>query len=647
MKRFALVLLVFALLIPGLAALAQDGGDNVDALVDVAIGQLGEQLGLTLTRSDFARWTWQEKFFDDASMGCPQPDQVYAQVLTRGFIILLEYQGAVYEFHVAADSSAATFCGSEAAPPTLPAAQVTATGEAAPPAATTPSAATPVAATPTPIEDDPEALVDVGVAYLNAQLNLNATRRNFANWTWQETVWPDTALGCPQPDQTYDDTTPVRGYVINLVYGETTYELHMTPDGRTIMPCGNDQLTPLLNGSPLTATPGETAGQALAALTAYTGPDGNVYLTTGDDYPGIQVTKDVTDTTPGAPEGPTWDHLYGLFRWSPDSAHLAFVDSSHPYRLLLTDNQGSLPLVLAEALTVAYPVAWSASGDEIAYVTPTQTFREGNKQVMEIHAVSLAADGTVGEARLVTTFEQGVGCGGGSSDPADWRYSTEAGYMGNQLSLFWLLNGDFLVSTSCDGVGLSRVTVASGETTVLDAQLARTALSPDQSRAAGIAFDAERNKQLVVVDLINGGRQILALNATPDQVGWSADGARLYVSTVDPSDTWADPVDQNTYQFYTVRLWELALPAVEPTLIFEQDGRGIGQIVASGDGLIFSFVENSRRWFEARAANADLATLREAAPAIWLLVVDASNQATRLGLGRSPAPQPVLPDEVG
>ena len=116
MKRYALALLVLALLIPGLASLAQEGGDNVDALVDIAIGRLGEQLGLSLTRSDFTRWTWQEKYFNDASMDCPQPDQVYAQVLTRGYIIMLEYQGAVYEFHVTADGSASTFCGSEAAP---------------------------------------------------------------------------------------------------------------------------------------------------------------------------------------------------------------------------------------------------------------------------------------------------------------------------------------------------------------------------------------------------------------------------------------------------------------------------------------------------------------------------------------------------
>jgi len=39
--------------------------------------------------------------FPDASLGVPEPGVNYAQVLTPGYIIFLEYQGETYEFHAA------------------------------------------------------------------------------------------------------------------------------------------------------------------------------------------------------------------------------------------------------------------------------------------------------------------------------------------------------------------------------------------------------------------------------------------------------------------------------------------------------------------------------------------------------------------
>ena len=45
----------------------------------------------------------------DASLGCPQPDMVYAQVVTPGYIIILEVAGKQYAFHTD-ESTIAILC---------------------------------------------------------------------------------------------------------------------------------------------------------------------------------------------------------------------------------------------------------------------------------------------------------------------------------------------------------------------------------------------------------------------------------------------------------------------------------------------------------------------------------------------------------
>jgi hypothetical protein len=49
----------------------------------------------------------EEVFWRDASLGCPQPGMVYAQVITAGYLITLEANGQKYEYH--ADASQYVF----------------------------------------------------------------------------------------------------------------------------------------------------------------------------------------------------------------------------------------------------------------------------------------------------------------------------------------------------------------------------------------------------------------------------------------------------------------------------------------------------------------------------------------------------------
>ena len=82
---------------------------------------------------------------------------------------------------------------------------------------------------------------------------------------WSSTVWNDTSLGCPQPDQAYLQVlTP--GYRIFLQCGDMTYEYHTDSDEHFVF-CG--ELTPFDDRPPASAFIGlevETARQYVQAL---------------------------------------------------------------------------------------------------------------------------------------------------------------------------------------------------------------------------------------------------------------------------------------------------------------------------------------------------------------------------------------------
>jgi hypothetical protein len=43
------------------------------------------------------------KDFPDASLGVPEPGMTYAQVITPGYVILLNAEGETYEYHAAGE----------------------------------------------------------------------------------------------------------------------------------------------------------------------------------------------------------------------------------------------------------------------------------------------------------------------------------------------------------------------------------------------------------------------------------------------------------------------------------------------------------------------------------------------------------------
>ena len=99
------------------------GVDMADArkAIVAARQELSNERGIpyaALTLLAFEPFEW-----SDASLGCAEPGQMYAEVVTPGFMMVFEYQGLRYEYHTDQDGSRTVKCRSgppSTTPPTHP-----------------------------------------------------------------------------------------------------------------------------------------------------------------------------------------------------------------------------------------------------------------------------------------------------------------------------------------------------------------------------------------------------------------------------------------------------------------------------------------------------------------------------------------------
>lgn len=66
---------------------------------EYAVRDLASKLGIresNITMAESAEMTW-----PDSSMGMPEPGEMYAQMLTEGFRVVLRAAGKKYEYHFA------------------------------------------------------------------------------------------------------------------------------------------------------------------------------------------------------------------------------------------------------------------------------------------------------------------------------------------------------------------------------------------------------------------------------------------------------------------------------------------------------------------------------------------------------------------
>ncbi len=305
---------------------------------------------------------------------------------------------------------------------------------------------------------EPTAIIDAAFRDLSAKLGRNLTRQNTLNFAWEIDLFPDSSLGCPQPGQTYTQSQ-TRGYKITIVVQDTlksdtatSYDYRANADGTILFAC--------MAGVPVAATAGATVAatdpvtapnNAPVTYThpvAYVGIDGNVYVTGTPGQGGTPITGDARGGS--LPTFPFYEnkHIYGLLRWSPDGATLAFTDIMTA--TLYVAHSGQSPAALTSGLTLGYPPAWSADGKEISYAIATRQTTALNGQNAEIAQIQ-ASPVNGGPPRVAGQFASGVGCGGGGFDPAEATFMSEVGYEGNRVTLSQV-GQNFLYTSTCTGL---------------------------------------------------------------------------------------------------------------------------------------------------------------------------------------------------
>jgi hypothetical protein len=70
---------------------------GLQTLIENAKADLAQRLSISITQINLVEAT--ETEWSDSSLGCPQPGMNYLQVITPGYLILLEVNAQIYEYH--------------------------------------------------------------------------------------------------------------------------------------------------------------------------------------------------------------------------------------------------------------------------------------------------------------------------------------------------------------------------------------------------------------------------------------------------------------------------------------------------------------------------------------------------------------------
>jgi hypothetical protein len=131
--------------------------------------------------------------WNDGSLGCAKPGEFYIQMMINGYWVVLEVEGVEYDYRVS-DKGSFKLCEGENMPPISP-----------------------------PQVENPNPLVTQAKEDLAERLGIPTTEIELLSF--DEVVWPDASLGCPQPGMRYKQV-PYDGALIRLSVVGQVYDYH-------------------------------------------------------------------------------------------------------------------------------------------------------------------------------------------------------------------------------------------------------------------------------------------------------------------------------------------------------------------------------------------------------------------------------------
>ena len=166
-------------------------GEVPTEIMEQIIADLVERIGteareITVTKAEAVVW-------NDGSLGCPKPGEFYIQMLINGYWVVLEVEGIEYDYRVS-DKGSFKLCEGASVVPINP-----------------------------PEADNQNPLVLQAKEDLAGRLGIAISEIELLSF--EEVVWPDSSLGCPQPGMRYKQV-PYDGALIRLSAGGQIYDYH-------------------------------------------------------------------------------------------------------------------------------------------------------------------------------------------------------------------------------------------------------------------------------------------------------------------------------------------------------------------------------------------------------------------------------------
>lgn len=166
-----------------------------------------------------------ETTFPNSALGCPQPGRMYSEVLTPGYIFVVEVGGQQIEVHTDATGAQMVRCEQESSEGSR--------------------------------EMSPTAKTALALVSEQSGLTLEALRVVSV----EEVEWPDSSLGCPQPGMMYAQViTPGFRVVVESTSGET-FDVHLSQSGGGVV-CTSRTGTDRGGVTPIATPRGATAVEA-------------------------------------------------------------------------------------------------------------------------------------------------------------------------------------------------------------------------------------------------------------------------------------------------------------------------------------------------------------------------------------------------
>lgn len=205
-----------------------------DALVEEARQRLATQLGVEPVA--LALQTAEAREWPDGALGCPDPEMMYPQVITPGYLLVFSHNHQTYDVHTD-EGQVFILCENEQPTP-LTSASDEASTPASDPSATQPQPTAPSAAGSQPPTLAAQPIVQLAREKLASDLGVPVERVTVVEV--QGVEWRDGSLGCPQPGMLYPQViTP--GYRVTLEADGKTYNYH-TDLRRRAVRCDNPAL---------------------------------------------------------------------------------------------------------------------------------------------------------------------------------------------------------------------------------------------------------------------------------------------------------------------------------------------------------------------------------------------------------------------